>query len=330
MALNEKIEKADAREEITEVADSKERMDSTEEKKEVTSGPGGGKEVKPVGEKSEEENEGAAEEKPVEKPEEEEIKKRIVVVDSKEKTLDEAINALRKGEYSVIGVETVEEFFEVTKSKAASNETPDIKAVTPETYWDITKAKLPDLLITDLDLKDLDGWEFIFRVKFDNRYYEYWNTSIIVRTEDPITVETVKKIPAESIYDYIPKKIKGKELLQKIDQFFETKEKLGASKKEITDHIGSVVAKEYERIFLAARIRLKYIHALKVSLEELKEAGGDPQEIKNLQDNIYLQNREVIKYERRKREIKKKLKETKAKKNDRGAEDRKGVKAEAN
>jgi DNA-binding response OmpR family regulator len=316
MAINEKIEKSGARTEIPEVVDSKEKIRGN---------------IRPGGEKAEERKVGVAEERVVEKPEEiEEIKKRIVVVDSKEKTLDEAIKALRKGEYYVIGVETAEEFFEVTKSKATANETPDIKAVTPETYWDITKAQLPDLLITDLDIRDLDGWEFIFRIKFDNRYYEYWTIPIIVRTDEQITVETVKKLQAESIYDYFPKKIKGKELLQKIDKFFETKEKLSETKKEITDNIGSVVAKEYERIFLAARIRLKYIHALKVKLEELRLVGGDPQEIKNLQDVIYLQNRDVIKYERRKLEIKKTLKKKKkVKEDERGAEDRANVKAEA-
>jgi CheY-like chemotaxis protein len=286
-------------------------------------------EAKP--EKSEDEK---AEERAEARAEEEvgegEVKRRIIVIDSMEKTLDEAIGALRKGEYSVIGVETAEEFFDVTKGKATANEESDIKAVTPEAYWEIAKGNVPDLLITDLNIRDLDGWELLYRLKFDNRYYEYWNIPIIVRTDAPITIETVKKIPAESIHDYFSKKIKGKELLQKIDKFFETKKKLGDTKKEITDNIGFVVAKEYGRIFLAARIRLKYVYALKARMERLKEEGGDPQEIKNLQDVSYLQNRDVIKYERRKLEIKKTLKEKKkVKKIDRGAEDRANAKVKA-
>jgi response regulator RpfG family c-di-GMP phosphodiesterase len=257
-------------------------------------------------------------------------KKRIVIIDSTEKTLDEAISALRKGEYTVIGAETTEEFFEVTKWKKATEKEGDsgIKAVTPDHYWEITKGNVPDLLITDLEIKDMDGWELIFSIKFDNRNYEYWNLPIMVRTEQPITIETAKKFQAESIYDYFPKTLKGKDLLKKIDNLFITKEKLSETKKKIAENLSYTAAKEYERIFLATRIRLKYLHALKTMLNALKEGGGDAQEIRNIQEMVFLQNRDVIKYERRKREIKRKLKEAEVKKDDGGAENKPGVKAE--
>ncbi len=180
----------------------------------------------------------------------------------------------------------------------------------------------------DLDIKDLDGWEFIYRLKYDHRYYEYKEMPIIIRTDLPVTVETVKKFQSESVYDYIPKSLKGKELLQKIDQYFETIEKLSEVKEDISREIGHVVASEYGRIFLTTRIRLKYLYALKGMVEELKTAGAGSQEIKNIEDLIYLKNRELIKQERRKREIKKRLKEKKkVKEVDRGERDKPGDEA---
>ena len=250
---------------------------------------------------------------------EEAVKRKIIVVDSKEKTLDEAISTLRKGEYNVIGVESTEEFFEVTKTQTF-REGSEIKAVTPEEYWKIANTPKLDLLITDIDIKDLDGWEFIFRMKFDNRFYEYWETPILVRSDIPITIETVKKMQAERIHDYMPKSVKGKELLAKVDKYFETRSKIAETKKDIVHVAGFRTANEYERLSLAIRIRLIYAHALKTRLEKLKAEEGDADEIKKIQETLYLQNRELIKYERRKREIKNLVKKVKKDDGGNGAE----------
>lgn len=245
-----------------------------------------------------------------EEGEEEEPRKRIIIVDSKEKSLDRAISILRKGGYSVVGVESREEFLEVMRGGQARERAGD-RSVTPEEYWRLQTGELPDLIITDLDLRDYDGWEFIFDLKFDNRYYEYREVPIIVRTEEPITADTVGRVQSESIHDYLPKSMDGKELQKKIDGYFETRAKLAKVKEDITDVLGARVAEEYERITLAARIRLKYIHALQTRVDALKEEGAAADEIKRLEQSLFLQRREAIKYERRRREIKKKLKEKK-------------------
>jgi CheY-like chemotaxis protein len=259
---------------------------------------GEGKEEVISGEKVEEGQEEIEEEVP---------KKRIVVVDSNEKELDKTISALRKGEYTVVGVESDKEFFEITEINIKRDE-GDAKAVTPEEYWEMQREGHPDLLITDLDLRDLDGWEFIYRLKYEGRYFEYKEIPIIVRTDVPITIETTKKFQAESIHDYIPKSVKGKELLQKIDKYFDVRERLLERKKEAVPLLGYRVADEYVRISFAIRIRLKYLFALKERLEEIKREGEDQEEIKKLEEIYYLQRRELIKYERRKLEIKKILK----------------------
>jgi CheY-like chemotaxis protein len=282
----------------------------------------------------EEKKEGALGEEEAVKPgeetpeEEEEPKKRIIIVDSQEKSLDEAISALRKGEYTVVGVESAKEFFEVTSQERVQKDDSNLKAINPEEFWELTKGNVPDVLITDLDIKDQYGWEFIFTLKFDNRYYEYRDIPILVRSDEPITIETVKKIQAESIHDYIPKSVKGEALLEKVDKYFETREKLSEKKKEIAEAMGYRAANEYERIALAIRIRLKYLGGLKTKLEDLKKEEGDSSEIKQIQDVFYLQNRELIKYERRKREINKLLKEKKVKEDDGGAGTQPGTEIE--
>jgi CheY-like chemotaxis protein len=282
------------------------------------------------GEKKEAVVAGEEAEKPEEEtPEEELLKKRIIIVDSKGKTLDEAISALRKGEYTVVGVETAKEFFEVTQKNRSKEDSDNIKSITPEEFWDLTKGNVPDLLITELDINDQYGWEFIFSLKYDNRFYEYRDIPIIVRSEEPITIETVKKIQAEAIHDYISKSVKGNGLLEKVDKYFETREKLSEKKKEIAEVLGYRVANEYERISLAIRIRLKYLSALKGKLENLKKEEGDSGEIKEIQDVFYLQNQDLIKYERRKREINKLLRDKKVKEDDSGAGTKPGTETKA-
>ncbi len=261
--------------------------------------------------------EGAA--KGEEPGEEEELKRWVLIVDSTVKDLDEAISALRKGTYRVVGVESAAEFFEVTKGgDEKRTEQSKTKAIAPDEYWMLAKGNTPDLVICELDLKDLDGWEFIMRLKFDNRYYEYQNVPVMVRTDEPVTVETVKKVQAESIMDYLPKSVKGADLLAKVDKYFEMREKLSAKKGEIAGCISHVVGSEYERISLAIRIRLKYTAALKAEAEKLKEAGAAAAEIKNLEDIVYLETSNIIKYERRRREIKKLLKKKQVKDDDGG------------
>ncbi len=247
-------------------------------------------------------------------PEEEKVEKRIVVVDSEEKSLDKTISALRKGGYKVIGVESTKEFFEVTGGKGLDHTRIEI----PDEYYAAISSGLPDLIITDLDLKDLDGWEFIYRLKFENTYYEYKEVPLLVLTNEPITPETPKKIQAESIHDYLPKTIKGEVLLEKVDRYFELREKLNARKMEFKGAVGYRVAAEYERITLARRIRLKYLGALSSSLETLKNTGGDPAQIKGLEDIIHNEKRNIINYERRRMEIKKLVKSKKVKEDDRG------------
>lgn len=244
----------------------------------------------------------------IEEPEEAPvIKKRIFVVDSKEKTLDEAIKALRKGDFNVVGVEGAAEFFHVT-SMDIHREESDKKFVTPDEYWQIQWEKVPDLIITDTDLRDHYGWEFIFDLKFDPRYYEYKEVPVIVRSDEAIGVETVKRLQAESIHDYIPKTVKGDELLKKVESYFETLQKLEEAKKEIKKFLGHRVGEEYKRLNLAIRINLKYLAALKKIIEESKKEEGYSGDLKEAEEVYYLRNRELIRYERRKREIKKLLK----------------------
>ncbi len=245
-----------------------------------------------------------------EEPEEEEEPKRwVLIVDSNEKDLDDAISALRKGKYQGVGVESAEEFFEVTKGgDEKRNQQSKKKAITPDEFWTLAKGNTPDLVITELDIKDLEGWEFIMRLKFDNRFYEYQNVPIMVRTSEPVTVETIKKVQAESIVDYFPKSVKGADLLAKVDKYFEMREKLSKKKGEIAGLISHVVGNEYERLSLAIRIRLKYAAALKAEAEKLREVGAATAEIKNIEDPFYLEKSNIFKYELRRREIKKLLK----------------------
>ncbi|HDY74790.1 MAG TPA: response regulator [Euryarchaeota archaeon] len=255
-----------------------------------------------------------------EEEEAERPKRFIVIVDSMERELDEAISAIRKGEYRVVGVESAEEFFEVTRGRDEKrSEELNKKAITPDEYWTLARGNTPDLVITALDLKDLEGWEFIMRLKFDNRFYEYQNVQVMVRTDEPVTVETVKKVQAESIVDYFPKSVGGADLLAKVDKYFVMREKLSARKSKIAEAISHVVGSEYERISLAIRIRLKYTAALKAEAEKLKEAGAAAAEIKNLEDIVYLETSNIINYERRRREIKKLLKKKQVKDDDGGS-----------
>jgi len=210
---------------------------------------------------------------------EEEEKKRIVVLDSDEKRLDDVISALRKAGYSAVGVESASELLEVIGKQT------------------------PDLVITELKLRDMDGWELIFQLKFDNRYYDYWDLPIIVYTSEPITVETVKRVQAERIHDYLPKSLKAEELAERITRYFETREKIGERKEALRKALGYGIADEYERIALARRVRLRYAHALKERLERLREDGAERRELKVLQDHLHLENRQILTYEKRRMEI---------------------------
>ena len=83
------------------------------------------------------------------------------------------------------------------------------------------KEELPDIILLDLMMPDMDGWEIFRQIKNDE---ETMNIPVIVITAKAQTVDKVLGIEIAKVDDYISKPFRPQELVERIEKVLSERE----------------------------------------------------------------------------------------------------------
>ncbi len=84
--------------------------------------------------------------------------------------------------------------------------------------WEIIKSELPDLVLLDLMMPDVDGWE-VFQLMRDEKTTS--EIPVIVITAKAQNIDRVLGLHIAKVEDYITKPFKPEDLVESVERFLE-------------------------------------------------------------------------------------------------------------
>ncbi len=84
--------------------------------------------------------------------------------------------------------------------------------------WEIIKSELPDLVLLDLMMPDVDGWE-VFQMMRDEETTS--EIPVIVITAKAQNIDKVLGLHIAKVEDYITKPFKPEDLVESVERFLE-------------------------------------------------------------------------------------------------------------
>ena len=82
---------------------------------------------------------------------------------------------------------------------------------------DLIRQELPDLVLLDLMMPDMDGWDVYHQIKSDEMTRDI---PVIVITAKALNIDKVLGLQVAKVEDYIAKPFSPQELLERVDQVF--------------------------------------------------------------------------------------------------------------
>ena len=204
-------------------------------------------------------------------------KKKILVADDEPEIVD-IVKRMLEDEYEVITAYDGEEALEKAKKEK------------------------PDLILLDILMPKLDGWETLKKLKEDE---ELKNIPVSMLTALPLTPDDTKEKPIDKIENYIVKPFTKETLLKKIKDIFEREEEAKKTYEELKKEVGEEIAEEYMKLVRAINRHRRLIGVIIDSAaEEYKQS------VRNL---ILSQKRLIETMKKRAEEIEKLLEEKRKK-----------------
>lgn len=165
------------------------------------------------------------------------------------------------------------------------------------------KEEKPDLILLDILMPKMDGWETLKKLKEDE---ELKNIPVSMLTALPLTPEDTREKPIDKIENYIVKPFTKEILLRKIEDIFEREEEAKRVYEELKKEVGEEIAEEYMKLVKAINRHRRLIGVIIDSAaEEYKQS------VRNL---ILSQKRLIEAMKKRAEEIEKLLEKRKKKK----------------
>ncbi len=87
--------------------------------------------------------------------------------------------------------------------------------------WELIKSQLPDLVLLDLMMPDVDGWEVYQKMRDDEATKDI---PVIVITAKAQNIDRVLGLHIAKVEDYITKPFKPEDLVESVERFLEKQE----------------------------------------------------------------------------------------------------------
>jgi two-component system response regulator VicR len=87
---------------------------------------------------------------------------------------------------------------------------------------ELIRKELPDMILLDLMMPDMDGWDVYHEIKSDDLTR---NIPVIVITAKAADIDKILGLQVAKVQDYIAKPFQPQELVDRIERFFEMQQK---------------------------------------------------------------------------------------------------------
>ncbi len=175
-----------------------------------------------------------------------------------------------------------------------------IKAYSGEECIEKARKEKPDLILLDIMMPGMDGWETLKKLKEDEKLKDI---PVSMLTALPLTPLDAKDKSLDKIEHYIVKPFTKKTLQKKIEEIFGKEEEAEEIYKELKTKLGEDIAEEYLKIVKSINRHTRLIEVIiDCATEEFKQS---------LENVITSQKRFINAMKKRAREIERLLKERK-------------------
>ncbi len=123
-----------------------------------------------------------------------------------------------------------------------------VSASNGEECIEVAKKEKPDLILLDILMPKMDGWETLRKLKEDK---ELKDIPVSMLTALPLTPDDTKGKPINKIENYIVKPFTKETLLIKIEDIFEREREAKRVYEELKKKVGKEAAEEYLRLVKA-------------------------------------------------------------------------------
>jgi len=161
----------------------------------------------------------------------------------------------------------------------------------------------PDLVLLDIMMPGLDGWEVLGRLQEDP---ELRSIPVIMFTVKPLTPATLRERELQGLVNYIVKPFSKDGLVNAISQALESVSKARVGRRAL-EKVGSEVAEEYERVSKQLVLHRNFLSLFRSILRERKE-DGSMDDIQSFEDVVRSESMLIKSYEDRKRELERLMK----------------------
>lgn len=195
-------------------------------------------------------------------------------------------------------VDDVPDIVDMVKHMLQSKGYETMEATSGKECLEKIRENRPDLILLDLMMKPMDGWQTLDAIKRDEKLK---SIPVSVLSVVLLTPEIMEGKPIDDIEGYILKPFSKKDLIAEIDEIFKCQDTINNVVDRLLQKVGRKEAEEYERLAKACNRHKKLIKVLEESTKnELVESDS----IENVKRS---QKRMIEIAERRMTEIERKI-----------------------
>jgi len=201
----------------------------------------------------------------------------------------------------VMVVDDMPDIVDVVSRMLESSNYEVMKAYSGEECLEKIREEKPDLILLDIMMKPMDGWQVLNSLKLDK---DLSTIPVSMLTVVLLTPEIIADKPIDDIENYILKPFSKDGLISDVEDIFKEEEEISSIVYLLEEDDNSSLAEEYESLAKAVNRHRKLMNVL---LESTKTEFVEGESVKNV---LKSQERMIELSERRMEEIRGMLKRT--------------------
>ena len=194
-------------------------------------------------------------------------------------------------------VDDVPDIVDMVKHMLQSKGYETMEATSGKECLEKIRENRPDLILLDLMMKPMDGWQTLDAIKRDEKLK---SIPVSVLSVVLLTPEIMEGKPIDDIEGYILKPFSKKDLIAEIDEIFKCQDTINNVVDRLLQKVGRKEAEEYERLAKACNRHKKLIKVLEESTKnELVESDSIEKVKRSQKRMIEIAERRMTEIERK-------------------------------
>jgi CheY-like chemotaxis protein len=199
---------------------------------------------------------------------------------------------------TILVVDDEEDTRYIVKQILETNGHDVIEACSGEECLEKMKEKSPDLVLLDIMMPGLDGWEVLEEIQRD---HDLKSTPVSMFTVKPLSPEIIRKKEIEGLVNYIVKPFSKEGLVKSISHTLESLSEAKDTKKDL-QAVNEELSEEYDELARKMVLHQNFLSFFENILKKRKE-DGSMDDIQSFEDVVKSESMLIDSYINRKNEL---------------------------